>query len=159
MRGASRRGQPDFNSRPSARGDRRWRNGNVSARRISIHAPPRGATGIVADGFTSRRNFNSRPSARGDPRCPRSRASRSHFNSRPSARGDNFALRKETYMSISIHAPPRGATRLNAPRIIRALISIHAPPRGATFLHTLCIYFRGYFNSRPSARGDNSRTD
>ena len=56
-----------FNSRPSARGDswqptrrawmdifqftplregrRRWRDGNVSARRISIHAPPRGATG------------------------------------------------------------------------------------------------------------------
>ena len=58
--------RPDFNSRPSARGDinralcgapdtvfqftplregrRRWRDGNVSARRISIHAPPRGAT-------------------------------------------------------------------------------------------------------------------
>ena len=59
----------------------------------------------------------------------------------------------ETGKRISIHAPPRGATRLNAPRIIRELISIHAPPRGATaFLvgsHEL-----DNFNSRPSARGD-----
>ena len=33
---------------------------------------------------------------------------------------------------ISIHAPPRGATRRAAARFGRFRISIHAPPRGAT---------------------------
>ena len=36
-------------------------------------------------------------------------------------------------LGISIHAPPRGATRqLNAPIHAATDISIHAPPRGAT---------------------------
>ena len=35
-----------------------------------------------------------------------------HFNSRPSARGDPRATRTGTNLSISIHAPPRGATPL-----------------------------------------------
>ena len=63
---------------------------------------------------------------------------------------------KEYYkkQSISIHAPPRGATRLNAPRIIRELISIHAPPRGATLARIEKRSGAKYFNSRPSARGD-----
>ena len=34
--------------------------------------------------------------------------------------------------NISIHAPPRGATRLAGCVENRAFISIHAPPRGAT---------------------------
>ena len=55
----------DFNSRPSARGD-----GNIvfleGTDRISIHAPPRGATSPPTQQSASRINFNSRPSARGD---------------------------------------------------------------------------------------------
>ena len=78
-----------------------------------------------------------------------------YFNSRPSARGDCLAEGLNyASMTISIHAPPRGATRV-ARLSCRALrhfnsrpsargdvddpenyqqmvISIHAPPRGAT---------------------------
>ena len=121
--------------------------------KISIHAPPRGATSVggfifctaLLFQFTPLREgrlplhsftvallyFNSRPSARGD--CPpkaQSIPSR-NFNSRPSARGDsNFAIVLSQY-GISIHAPPRGATRFPC---------AHLQVR--------------YFNSRPSARGD-----
>ena len=36
-----------------------------------------------------------------------------HFNSRPSARGDKAAVDAEKKaLEISIHAPPRGATKL-----------------------------------------------
>ena len=121
-------------------------------------------------------NFNSRPSARGDymaqilmqqdvfqftPLREGRRAWRvlglleSHFNSRPSARGDDEAgdAVRQAH-PISIHAPPRGATRgaaLGTPRNtfqftplregrhvgirhqqVAVGISIHAPPRGAT---------------------------
>ena len=78
-------------------------------------------------------DFNSRPSARGDASCDLQSKERTlfqftplregrhymhrsgqfhfwHFNSRPSARGDNFQLRWHIRASISIHAPPRGAT-------------------------------------------------
>ena len=77
-----------------------------------------------------------------------------NFNSRPSARGDDGEIWELRPISISIHAPPRGATvGLFASRMIpnfnsrpsargdtwrsrwthgRRTISIHAPPRGAT---------------------------
>ena len=76
-----------FNSRPSARGDGRFC--SISPHlKISIHAPPRGATQPCA-AVIKRVYFNSRPSARGDPLSMRMRRTR---------------------YSISIHAPPRGAT-------------------------------------------------
>ena len=78
---------------------------------------------------------------------------------------------------ISIHAPPRGATKAasrillgaqrfqftplrEGRRVIRKAndvwlaISIHAPPRGATRIFKLYPRKEAYFNSRPSARGD-----
>ena len=121
----------NFNSRPSARGDirgcvyrgielfqftplREGRPLEVFAQDveflISIHAPPRGATGTGR--ITS--------------------LTRMYFNSRPSARGDVLSRGFTKSMIISIHAPPRGATG-------------HLPSR---------IPRRFYFNSRPSARGD-----
>ncbi len=79
-------------------------------------------------------------------------------------------------MPISIHAPPRGATRalrqnryvlpdFNSRPSARGdpkegkemsgfVISIHAPPRGATLRRTRFWRLAKYFNSRPSARGD-----
>ena len=97
--------------------------------------------------------FNSRPSARGDSsggvRLPPS----PYFNSRPSARGDvsrsaspaalpfQFTPLREgrrerpktaTKKGISIHAPPRGATKSHKRQENDSPISIHAPPRGAT---------------------------
>ena len=142
----------NFNSRPSARGDR-GREESPRRHKISIHAPPRGATG--KDGHPA--GFR-------------------HFNSRPSARGDATKICVYSCGGISIHAPPRGATRSNADVLLRyyqfqftplregrrrvaagatgtVLISIHAPPRGATRREANRHYSR-YFNSRPSARGD-----
>ena len=55
-----------------------------------------------------------------------------YFNSRPSARGDSCTSISSVRFTISIHAPPRGATS----RMI--------------FIGSLPLYF----NSRPSARGD-----
>ena len=56
--------------------------------------------------------------------------------------------------TISIHAPPRGATRACAFAPPHNLISIHAPPRGATRSHRGREESPRNFNSRPSARGD-----
>ena len=57
---------------------------------------------------------------------------------------------------ISIHAPPRGATMPPQVCYKSRIISIHAPPRGATFLFAILPHCSDYFNSRPSARGDSS---
>ena len=102
---------------------------------ISIHAPPRGATLSFLGAASPKQNFNSRPSARGDAhesRCLQS-------------------------SNISIHAPPRGATQ-NYSKLYGAWkISIHAPPRGATTARRGSPGGFPYFNSRPSARGDERR--
>ena len=122
-----------FNSRPSARGDDRLilRSG-FSVLRISIHAPPRGATHCVSPFLTQPAYFNSRPSARGDARGRVYLPNGGNFNSRPSARGDLLNLPINPRQRISIHAPPRGATKPLSYPFPRKRISIHAPPRGAT---------------------------
>ncbi len=121
----------NFNSRPSARGDR--------VARLSCRA------------F---RHFNSRPSARGDTRHPNSAVHPPYFNSRPSARGDRFGGVTCHAGWISIHAPPRGATDTGGGTVKNLNISIHAPPRGATKRTYLLPIPVQNFNSRPSARGD-----
>ena len=98
-----------------------------------------------------------------------------YFNSRPSARGDALWQGGHAPSPISIHAPPRGATRelikkyytskfqftpLREGRLnvmlatIYNFISIHAPPRGATSSELRRVARSRNFNSRPSARGD-----
>ena len=56
-------------------------------------------------------DFNSRPSARGNSDGGGLRIPHQNFNSRPSARGDRRKGYEELFRFISIHAPPRGATR------------------------------------------------
>ena len=80
--------------------------------------------------------FNSRPSARGDQMVCAVHPLLPYFNSRPSARGDHRICPWLAKKLISIHAPPRGATRLSR---VRPKTTVH-------------------FNSRPSARGDQRRT-
>ena len=121
----------DFNSRPSARGDKP------------------GSLTMVPSPY-----FNSRPSARGDLCFHHILCTTFDFNSRPSARGDCYPFADGVQHGISIHAPPRGATILAYPksdfqefqftplregrrgigtrRKDYERISIHAPPRGAT---------------------------
>ena len=145
---------------------------------ISIHAPPRGATSPCSGqhaqclDFNSRPSargdhllevcpcgkfyFNSRPSARGDGALARRACAEPYFNSRPSARGDGIPVTSGGNYTISIHAPPRGATVCLDIACNSRRISIHAPPRGAT--KRWDSYAAGDdFNSRPSARGDSVR--
>ena len=167
-----------FNSRPSARGD--FYEGSMhKVYTISIHAPPRGATGWLSSALSTTSHFNSRPSARGDCKARLATAWHPYFNSRPSARGDPSPLGKcairdfnsrpsargdvpmlcmiETGKRISIHAPPRGATVAVFLPFLHLLISIHAPPRGATCIRVRSIPQRTQFQFTPLREGRPAR--
>ena len=77
---------------------------------ISIHAPPRGATEPrrLADRVANAFQFTPLREGRRTGRMGVHH--QKHFNSRPSARGDYNRLHHTSIRSISIHAPPRGAT-------------------------------------------------
>ena len=142
-----------FNSRPSARGDRTFRL-YCHCTKISIHAPPRGATHPAQAGSCPELISIHAPPRGATYAETYPLIVTGNFNSRPSARGDIAFLLSSRNPRISIHAPPRGATgcppchitvacdfnsRPSARGDFRlqrdyhgALISIHAPPRGAT---------------------------
>ena len=102
---------------------------------ISIHAPPRGATSDLAIA-TGQKVFQFTPLREGRrASCPPARTRTANFNSRPSARGDHRF----------------------AEMFFKEFISIHAPPRGATSSRTATLPALADFNSRPSARGDGQR--
>ena len=144
----------NFNSRPSARGDGRNPPHHRAAGRISIHAPPRGATEDLAAireelsisihapprGATSPSllrsiptcYFNSRPSARGDTTQRHLPLNALYFNSRPSARGDGGQSLNCT-PSVLFQFTPLREGRLLSAGVARLDLD---------------------FNSRPSARGD-----
>ena len=98
---------------------------------ISIHAPPRGATWKPCK---SRSNhlFQFTPLREGRRKAQSATAWHPYFNSRPSARGDVCGKYSDNSITISIHAPPRGATARDNALPKTWSISIHAPPRGAT---------------------------
>ena len=145
-----------FNSRPSARGDKVCILLIHIIFCISIHAPPRGAT-FLASSICHKFDFNSRPSARGDAikNCHAPPAIKFQFTPLREGR-PCWKEYGQRYSFISIHAPPRGATRFKPPSTVPEFISIHAPPRGATSPDSVSRDKRPYFNSRPSARGDKS---
>ena len=188
----------NFNSRPSARGDlaawRVWMNYyptfqftplregrqaeadffRVSVW-ISIHAPPRGATGIGND-YVALGAISIHAPPRGATRREMRKPHRGGISIHAPPRGATFFHECFHFLAvISIHAPPRGATRQRYTAANAESISIHAPPRGATspkrnpppisrFQFTPLREGRlpvpaaeetvNYFNSRPSARGD-----
>ena len=131
---------------------------------------------VRADGMTTQFQFT--PLREGRLQSVAEAKKSCYFNSRPSARGDPVPARAGKHISISIHAPPRGATRSGQSRVHgffifqftplregrrnqrgeavrRVNISIHAPPRGAT-LPSFTVPTVMHFNSRPSARGDKT---
>ena len=146
---------PDFNSRPSARGDAICVH-ILGRQDISIHAPPRGATRRAARDC-GEADFNSRPSARGDSfRTPRILL-QFHFNSRPSARGDPWpsadsqAVRGFQFTPLREGRPPRRKPC----RRRRADFNSRPSARGDG-RHHMRHTADAYFNSRPSARGDSA---
>ena len=145
----------DFNSRPSARGDHRrhkymqgaqkfqftpLREGRLEEKskgdvvgRISIHAPPRGATKAKPEPAQLNPDFNSRPSARGDGLdCLANAIENISIHAPPRGATFHALTAAALVFPISIHAPPRGATALSSANAHQERISIHAPPRGAT---------------------------
>ena len=122
---------------------------------ISIHAPPRGATRFRISVKGGRKYFNSRPSARGDRTAQSAFWSLSIFQFTPLREGRRTSAdRRRTSMEISIHAPPRGATRHPASLSSQACRFQFTPLREGRPLHIDLLYNRLNFNSRPSARGD-----
>ena len=187
-----------FNSRPSARGDantlhcwmhckfqftplREGRPHHIASaterQEISIHAPPRGATGWRVRQCWTPTNFNSRPSARGDRRGANRHRGTGNFNSRPSARGDAIwraSTRRTTYFNSRPSARgdmPGGYTpgrpfifqftplregRRNVASGIRGQAAFQFTPlregrQQPSITHSA---WTANFNSRPSARGD-----
>ena len=105
---SSRCGSSYFNSRPSARGDHQQSDFWLRSK-ISIHAPPRGATRLRKL-YIYTNLFQFTPLREGRPLCLSENTTMDNFNSRPSARGDVIGAYKHSEDFISIHAPPRGAT-------------------------------------------------
>ena len=122
----------DFNSRPSARGDCLKRCLKMRQGRFQF-TPLREGRRIDANGFCHQLHFNSRPSARGDilPRAQFRRVLTFQFTPLREGRR-NTKTNHGISPAISIHAPPRGATSGSWRECWSARISIHAPPRGAT---------------------------
>ena len=88
--------------------------------------PPEAVEATPAD------NFNSRPSARGDKKDQKN-LEKALFQFTPLREGRRRRRQwKPLRQTISIHAPPRGATCRFACCFLAFCISIHAPPRGAT---------------------------
>ena len=122
---------------------------------ISIHAPPRGATANVKPLLLGDK-FQFTPLREGRRATSIFPKSSCYFNSRPSARGDVVAMRKEYYQGISIHAPPRGATKKSEKNVICLLFQFTPLREGRPFFFAILLHRADYFNSRPSARGDLS---
>ena len=152
-----RRPPHHFNSRPSARGDR-----------------------MSSAASLAWCYFNSRPSARGDITSARWSAERDLFQFTPLREGrQDVEPEGNAAFLISIHAPPRGATELiraNWPSglfqftplregrpfpLVRrvTLITFQFTPLREGRRYTLCrrLFPAFYFNSRPSARGDEAK--
>ena len=143
----------NFNSRPSARGDIKSTNEWKDAL-ISIHAPPRGATGSISEsiGLAS-------ISIHAPPRGATSSSTASKvsgiFQFTPLREGRRKTRTHFWGASTFQFTPLReGRLRRACPHSPRYAISIHAPPRGATALARRQRISATYFNSRPSARGD-----
>ena len=143
--------------------------------RISIHAPPRGAT---VTGFARLRRlifqftplregrravvhllhnqvaqFQFTPLREGRLFRRLSNVKKHYFNSRPSARGDARLVGCAQAPPISIHAPPRGATKTRGKKFAHPLFQF-TPLREGRRAGSSTPLLPRYFNSRPSARGD-----
>ena len=166
-----------FNSRPSARGDLLENAKKELAKKISIHAPPRGATMTLCARRWTTLRFQFTPLREGRRVRHALTDDVGDISIHAPPRGATFAGMRipADRWGISIHAPPRGATTGSKVITGWSYISIHAPPRGATrandphwgspkFQFTplregrqnaLIVAAPEFnFNSRPSARGD-----
>ena len=143
----------DFNSRPSARGDHHLQK-NFGQHLISIHAPPRGATSMIASHggdflfqFTPLREGRRRTITRSRRQCQfqftplrEGRLSASHcdrarriFQFTPLREGRPLSQKLNGKSELFQFTPLREGRPAHSPASRWCTpISIHAPPRGAT---------------------------
>ena len=116
------------------RGATQYRRLHGTPYRVSIHAPTRGATETME--FVLKRGmFQYMPPRGGQPSAPTPSCARTRFNTCPHAGGNRNIAVVELEVSVSIHAPTRGATNLQFSPCDPNRVSIHAPTRGATPTH------------------------
>ena len=123
-------------------------------RRISIHAPTRGATIELEKGKVIMPDFNPRSYKRSDNTNTKG-SEQMNISIHAPTRGATivYGITGQQYI-ISIHAPTRGATTEDGRSWANRGISIHAPTRGATS-HTIYFpYKMYYFNPRSYKRSD-----
>ena len=100
---------------------------------ISIHAPPRGATKAVPTKQRNRVLFQFTPLREGRRPPPSRLQAAFYFNSRPSARGDKTPQKIFCALSYFNSRPSARGDKGGEADHQAAEISIHAPPRGATY--------------------------
>ena len=121
--------------------------------KISIHAPAKGAT--PSDKLVEfRSRFQSTLPRRERPDIADALDFARDFN--PRSREGSDALFSPTFspISISIHAPAKGATFLPSSRAALSVISIHAPAKGATIHLYAALRFFSNFNPRSREGSD-----
>ena len=122
-------------------------------RGISIHAPPRGATASEIAVRTLSANFNSRPSARGDE-CRLNFCAASAISIHAPPRGATLQRKSRTFRCAFQFTPLREGRRVCYGRIYYEIIFQFTPLREGRLSTSARAIWRNYFNSRPSARGD-----
>ena len=124
---------------------------------ISIHAPTRGATYCGFFILLCRIEFQSTLPHGERHRQRYIRDAISNFNPRSHTGSDHTQpLGHLIHISISIHAPTRGATSKISLFIFVHFISIHAPTRGATLLLCHLFFSQLYFNPRSHTGSDSN---
>ena len=98
---------------------------------ISIHAPTRGATLLLLHPFHKYKFQSTLPRGERHMKYIKEKTYKD-FNPRSHEGSDQVPPEVKSAITISIHAPTRGATLSNALDAFRKGISIHAPTRGAT---------------------------
>ncbi len=142
---------------------------NTVLRFVSIHAPTRGAT-IITLLITAVMMFQSTRPREARPEKAHGIGGGECFNPRAHERRDIGDIASRTSLSVSIHAPTRGATKVDGsrkrdlmfqstrPREARRSdantlddyeVSIHAPTRGATFTHHSPPHLMPFQSTRP----------
>jgi len=105
---------------------------------VSIHAPGKGATTGGQDAILTDCCFNPRAREGRDFRKVASGMAMHKFQStRPGRARHGQSERPLNMLSVSIHAPGKGATQVRGDDPLFALVSIHAPGKGATILTRL----------------------
>ena len=123
---------------------------------ISIHAPPRGATPSAVYSVSAHALFQFTPLREGRLKNSFFILIALLFQFTPLREGRHATDEEEgKLLIISIHAPPRGATRTRCANCKRTSFQFTPLREGRPAAKARRTVRRSHFNSRPSARGDD----